>query len=401
MRPSSQYNASEFLSAHVVTPLARGPAFFNLEFKPKSDGPARIGGCGLYCVSYRGQAIYLGKFLGTESNPFSGDLQRIRWERHIASLTMRGHKVSLGKRVLSKLRKESRGCALASDLCQADLSTMTHYRGYHASYNRVRFAAQYWNALQGDPAEFLHHFDFGYVRFEPHEFEGQSNVSIWDLVSTAEKRTREQLRLCCNGESDFEFSVKQDILSLPIALDLACAQMEGLQRERLGRPSGPSSTRHRSSQSGEPVGGKLPRSRLPSHLKSDAAMEKIEESLPTGWRTEWLERLRLAIPSDGLEVHATETGSHGDVRVRAVDLKRQRNIFTMAFRPGDRRFSCRILLSEEYMNGCPGVEIRPPSGTDPLPTGFIFDPGASREAAFEGLLRLIAVAHQQAKEAGL
>ncbi len=140
---------------------------------------------------------------------------------------------------------------------------------------------------------------------------------------------------------------------------------------------------------------------VPEHQQSDAAMEQFEESLPSGWRTEWLERLRLAFQGGALEVHATETRKHGDVRVRALDLKRQRNLFTMAWRPSDGRFSCRILMNEDQVADCPGVEMQSSSRTDPLPTGIIFDASQDQEAAINGLLRLIDHAHQQAKAAGL
>jgi hypothetical protein len=352
-------------------------------------------------VSYQGHAIYLGKFLGTENDPFGGDLQKIRWERHIPSLTMRGHKVSLGKRVLAELRKESHPSALASDLSKANPSSLTQYRGYHASYNRVRFAARHWDEFSGDPNAFLRDFNFGYVQFEPHDLEGWADAAIWQLVSRAEDLTRQHLHLCCNGESDFETSLAQMPLSLPQVLERLRADMERLRGEQADPVASVRKDR-RGRMRGDELVLTVPSSPvLPSHLQFDAAMEQFEESLPTGWRTEWLERLRLGVQDKALELHATATGKHGDVRVRALDLNRPRNLFTMAWRPSDGRFSCRILLDEDLVVACPGVDLQRPSRSDPLKTGFIFDAGRTHEAAFEGLLQLINKAHLRAKEAGL
>ena len=122
----------------------------------------------------------------------------------------------------------------------------------------------------------------------------------------------------------------------------------------------------------------------PKHLEYDAAMERLEEALPAGWRTEWLDRLRLAFADEAVEVHATNTHSHGDVRVRALDLKRKRNVFTMAWRPSDGKFTCRILLNTEQVAACPGVERLSTSQSDPLKTGFIFDASQDQERALAG-----------------
>ena len=393
----SSFNASELVSGHFIEPMKGNPIWSNLDFKSKTRSVSKIGGCGLYCASYKGRAIYVGKFLGTESNPFGGDLQKIRWERHLPSLTMRGQKVSLGKVVLAKLRQANTTSSFTTDLAQAEYSILTKYRGYHASYNRVKFAEMNWDELQAGPDEFLPKFGFGYVQYEPYDLEGWSDVAIWQLVSSAEVLAREQLHLCCNGESDFMASVAEASLSISQVQDRFLEIMTRLRGEHYGRID----ASHNSPKVKFGVGATPNRATLPIHLKSDTAMELLEESLPSGWRTEWLERLRLAFQGETLEVHATEARKHGDVRIRALDLKRQRNLFTMAWRPSDGRFSCRILLKEAQVADCPGVEMQAPSQSDPLKTGFLFDASQNHEAAFEGLLHLITEAHYQAKAAGM
>jgi hypothetical protein len=387
------FNASDLISAHPIEQVEGTPVWFNLDFKSKARAVAKIGGCGLYCVSYKGRAIYVGKFLGTESNPFGGDLQKIRWERHIPSLTMRGHKVSLGKVVLAKLKKSNADSILTTELAQADHSAIIKYRGYHASYNRVKFAAMNWDDLQAGPSEFLPNFGFGYVQYEPKDLEGLSDSAIWQLVSSAEVLAREQLHLCCNGESDFMTSVAEPSLSLLQVQEHFMTIMTRLRDDHNCLIDAV----HNSFKVKYVVGVTQKRATLPTHLKSDTAMELIEENLPSGWRSEWLERLRLSFQCETLEVHATNTRTYGDVRIRALDLKRQRNLFTMAWRPSDGRFSCRILLEEAQVADCPGVEMQAPSQCDPLKTGFIFDASQNHEAAFEGLLSLITKAHYQAK----
>jgi len=390
-------NATDLLSAHAIPPLDGAPTWLNLEFKSNTLTLGKIGGCGLYCITYKGRAIYVGKFLGTETNPFGGDLQKIRWERHIHSLTMRGQRVSLGKSILTKLRMKNSPTALAMDLAQADQAIMTKYRGYHASYNRVKFSALHWDELQAGPEKFLPNFGFGYVHYEPNDLEGWSDAAIWKLVSKAEALARMQLHLCCNGESNFMASIAEPSLSISQVQDCFLAIMTRLRCDEHGRIDAAHDS-FKVTNKKQPSHNRVV---LPIHLKTDAAMEQLEESFPSGWRTEWLERLRLAFQGDTLEVHATETRKHGDVRIRALDLKRQRNLFTMAWRPSDGRFLCRILIEEAKVADCPGVEMLSPSQSDPLKTGFLFDGGQNHEVAFECLLRLITEAHYQAKAAGL
>lgn len=388
--------ASELFSAHTVAPLDGTPAWANLVFKLKAHSRTRIGGCGLYCVAHKDRAIYIGKFLGTDSNPFGGDLQKIRWERHLPSLTMRGHGVTVGKRVLDKLRQENHASALIRDLLEANPSELTRYKGYHASYNRMRFAAMHWDVFQADPAAVLPAFKFGYVQFEPGDLEGRREKDIWGLVSRAETAAREQLHLCCNGESDFDASLAGPQMDLTQALESIYTTMEGLRGTGAGRSAAPRAAPR--AKAPEPAVSRTPS--RPKHLEYDAAMERLEETLPAGWRTEWLERLRLAFEGEAVEVHATNTHSHGDVRVRALDLKRKRNVFTMAWRPSDGKFTCRILMNTEQVAACPGVERLSTSQSDPLKTGFIFDASQDQERALAGLLGLIEQALQRARDSG-
>lgn len=131
-------------------------------------------------------------------------------------------------------------------------------------------------------------------------------------------------------------------------------------------------------------------------LETEISMEKIEDDLPDGWPTDWLLQLKTQLPADSMEVHATATGPRGDVRVRALNLKRARNVFTMQWQPTKERFLCRILLDEA---ACPGVMVRRGDANNPLKTAFSFD--GSNPSAQAGLLQLIRDAVRRAKETGL
>jgi hypothetical protein len=132
-------------------------------------------------------------------------------------------------------------------------------------------------------------------------------------------------------------------------------------------------------------------------FKQEISMEKIEDDLPAGWPSEWLQRIKTELTSGALEVHATATPPRGDIRVRALNLKKKRNIFTMKWQPTKEVFLCRILLDAALLQGCPGITIRTAEAYGPLKTEFDFN--GSDRSAHESLLQLIVKATVQAEEA--
>jgi hypothetical protein len=126
-------------------------------------------------------------------------------------------------------------------------------------------------------------------------------------------------------------------------------------------------------------------------LEPDSAMESIEDDLPEGWPSELLLHLRTQAPTPALEVHEKATQPRGDIRVRVLDTRRVRNVFTMKWRPQQGYFSCRILLLQNQIEGLIGVcNVR--RVNDPLPTAFDFDAALDTQRAIKTLMDLIAQA---------
>jgi hypothetical protein len=65
---------------------------FNINFKVKENKFTKELGSGIYLISFNDQLLYLGSF----SPKKSGNVHKIRWAKHIATITCRGFNVSLG-----------------------------------------------------------------------------------------------------------------------------------------------------------------------------------------------------------------------------------------------------------------------------------------------------------------
>lgn len=375
------FNAAEIFKAYRTEPLAGFPSWADVEFKPTPSAATTIGGCGLYCVSYEGRAIYVGKFLGSVRGPFTGSVLNIRWLRHLYSLSLRGRRFSISPGPLRMLLQDLEPGDLLDGLRAADPQVLTHDRGYLASYNRVRFASKKWATLHRDPTEFLERFDFGYVRLESLDTEGLSADLISAVVSNAEVRARQQQQLCCNGEVDFDVAwARAPVHLVDVLYGLKSNLIQELQNlDVLAQPA------HLPAQ--VPNVLRMPRERRT--LEADSAMESIEDDLPEGWPSDLLLRLRTNPPTPALEIHATATQPRGDVRVRVLDTRRVRNVFTMAWKPRLRSFRCRILLDPNQVEGQSGVS-NVQQQADSLPTAFNFDADQETAQAIETLMNLVA-----------
>ena len=399
------FNANDLFVARECPARDGAPSWLNLDFdvKPGLSGLS-WGGCGLYCAAFEGRLIYVGKFQGQVSNPFGGNILEIRWRRHIQSLTMRGEAVSVGLKTLRDAHHELPSGEFLSGLMGAHRAYLTRDRGFHASSNRVKFAARHWSRLREDPAVFLPLFEFGYAQIEPSEVAGRSETSVRQLVSLAEVRVRAELSPPCNGESRFEASIIRTWLSMDATLErlrhhLAAVTQPGGTPQHAGTDTPAIETRNTRHDPLPKASRLITLTPDQKELEPEISMERIEGDLPSGWPTDWLQQLKTQLPADLMEVHATATGPRGDVRVRALNLKRARNVFTMQWQPTKERFFCRILLDEAHVQACPGVIVRRADANNPLKTAFSFD--GSNPSAQAGLLQLVRDAVRRAKEARL
>jgi len=188
-----------------VTPInpSSGIDFLNWRVSiRKGCDRANLKGPGLYGVFYRGKLIYIGKFLGTRTNPFSGNIVVKRWWTHFASLTMRGHRLSFPKTTLTNLLE---GTLTALDPGIRDAltkaaQTLSKDRGCVTSMNRALFSNQNWTTFNcAEPQALLRSFSFIYVRIAPSAL-ADTVDALRERISYAEKIVIARLQPIANKE---------------------------------------------------------------------------------------------------------------------------------------------------------------------------------------------------------
>lgn len=169
-----------------------------LKQKSKSESdPDAWNGPGLYAIFYRGELIYIGKYLGRRDNPYSGNIVATRWWAHFATLTLLGHRVSIPSGVLDLLPQNNKGDLFRNLQQHAAITPrLTSHRGCVTSLNRLLFAGKYWSIFNTrDPKRLLNDFEFLYIRLR------QSNVNVAYLrerISSAEDASIHKLMPKCN-----------------------------------------------------------------------------------------------------------------------------------------------------------------------------------------------------------
>lgn len=196
------FKAGDVLQIKPVTPK-RGVECLDWRITYLNSGLSKdLVGAGLYGVCYQGKLVYVGSYLGRGNDPFLGNVVSTRWWAHLASLTMRGHRISIPQmtraRLLNnpptpinpKLRK----------LLSAAPPEISRATGCVASLNRILFASKHWGRLgSGKPNTVLGDFSFVYVRVG----KGSTKKSISQLrqqITEAEKEVIAQLCPMANNE---------------------------------------------------------------------------------------------------------------------------------------------------------------------------------------------------------
>jgi len=159
--------------------------------------------------------IYVGLYrngkIGSGS-VFEGNVLRDRWVKHIATCSMRGANVGIGRRTVQ---------AMSLDPCH-DLAALGDPRvanlivgdtGCNAGENRALFAKERWSILgTASHEKILSHFSFSYVRLN--SLQGlETDDEIRKRVNKAEEKVKMRLAPVCNGETMFgqhKTDVKQE-----------------------------------------------------------------------------------------------------------------------------------------------------------------------------------------------
>jgi len=369
------FSAQDIFLIGQVEPLPAMPAIANLRISKNYTGPA-TDGCGLYFIEYQGNLIYIGKFLGTKSDPFGGDIFSARWCRHMSTLPVRGARISIGNSLVQRFQSEESSHPLASILNSSDQTVLAHDRGFMVPFNRLKFAALHWKSFEQQDNSWISDFQFGYLQLSKSHWVGYPIQEIREIVNKVESLAIERFKPICNAEISFSeesiqhyehesiFTAFEDIFKFVSNQPTATPSVE------LDIPGEESLTD------------------ITTGEESGLWGERFSESLLGDCPQETVNAIYEALESDlAAQVHHTKTNG-GDVRVRALDIARQRNIFTMYWQARKEVFFCRIFLKLEEVVGA-GILNVTASRHDPLPTEFKFDcsqPGAI--ANLKGLIHM-------------
>ena len=202
---------SEVLGVTATTPRC-GVPFLNLSFAVKSlagnvFSPIGLGVYGLFFTPPDGEKerlIYAGMYRGPKKAPFGGHIVKDRWWTHAASVTMRGHRISIAKRTSSQLvgllsfssPHDFQHLAVpANPLC------LHKDNGCAAGINRVLFAKTHWDFFgSANEANILAPFRIVYLRLGSKP-PGMDGDTLRAEINQIEQRLIAALLPVCNDET--------------------------------------------------------------------------------------------------------------------------------------------------------------------------------------------------------
>lgn len=366
------FRASEIFSVETLEAPTGMPSFCNLQISRNSDAfGANIGGCGLYFLMHKGQAIYLGKFSGSAHDIFGGDIFTARWNRHLATITLRGSRISVSQTNLERAHANRILEPLMGELHNADLSVLAADRGFVVPYKRLLNAAYNWNDFSQPASEWLDDFAVGYLQLDRAAWSQEDVAGIRERVTMAEATAILRMPTILNGRGEFEVG----LLSSASKETSKEALFELLESAFDSIGSVDSSVDdHTQKDISRP------------DLDSSYLGERFLEALPSDGPQHAVEAILEAFSTESrVEIHYTKANG-GDLRIRALHPFK-RNIFTMYWQSRNAVFFCRLLLSPEHVVGDGIVCSERSPAPEPLTTTFKFD--SSSASSIENLVCLI------------
>jgi hypothetical protein len=193
-------SGSELFFATKIKSLIKGVEFLDQEIKAQKNRDENLAGAGVYGLFYQDQLIYVGKFKnGNKGTPFAGNVAKAQWWTHIASMTMRGRKVSVSTTSLRELRSKEIESSLVMILDPVVESHMVKDRGCSSGLRRVLFALEHWNEFEhADMNSLLSFFSFCYIRIP---FSNEDPAIFRKKIGSAENKIIAMLKPRCNKET--------------------------------------------------------------------------------------------------------------------------------------------------------------------------------------------------------
>ena len=278
-----RWGAEQLLQAETVArnEALPGQCDQRLRGRPGLDA-AHLVGCGIYYITYRHRPIYLGKFLGRAGDARGGNVIQARWHRHLGTLTLRAHRLSISRQAFARLLERlPADHPLARALAQCDVAYVSRDRGYLVPFNRALFAAAHWTAFLQPVDTWLADFRIGYVRFSSAVV--AASAQLRHAVSEAEQLLIAQLRLPCNAGSDYHRAMAEPVLGVD-ELEARIGAQLNVALEAVHGVGGLDA----------PQASRRPRAvrRVERVDPEGEAAERFDEQLPDGWPRELVDRLK-------------------------------------------------------------------------------------------------------------
>lgn len=159
-----KYEASELFRSEESVPPAKILPFMNTVFRPINSNSMDLRAAGLYGIFFKTDTvnepslIYVGLYRNGKigsGEVFGGNVLLDRWVKHIATCSMRGANMGIGKRTAQLMRLLETGHPFHS-LGDPDVAELiVRDRGCNAGENRVLFAKEHWPKLENASREEL------------------------------------------------------------------------------------------------------------------------------------------------------------------------------------------------------------------------------------------------------
>lgn len=363
------FSASQIFTTATVATQEGMPVFASLRVSKNFSGDAQaIKGCGLYFFLHHGHLVYIGKFLGTIRDAFSGDIFSARWNRHISTLSLRGSKISISQGNLARASAQGLPADVLTALQAANALKLAKDRGFMVPYKRLKYTAMNWTEFSGSSASWLPNIEVGYLQLDPTAWSHLSISELRDEVSKAEERAIEKIPTVLNGPGEFDAALIKR-LSKDRVFDLL---------ESIVKATGQTKPKNEINSQSKDIN---------PEVESDFYSERFLELLPSEGPEETVAAIKGSFEEDAAaQVHHTKTHG-GDLRVRALKGRPRRNIFTMYWQSRNQMFSCWINIAPSNLGGAGVFGVKAFTNRKNLTTTFKFD--CSKPEAIDNLIRLI------------
>ena len=370
---TTTFSAQKLFDLETLNSIPGNPDWTNLIFRRRKVEEGDFRGPGIYACFFQDKLIYIGKFLGKRHAPYEGDITRARWDKHLATLTLRGRSLSFSKRTFDhifSLPQDARPTGLEA----SSRESLTRDRGALSTFNRFKFSQANWTSFLALDTAALDKFKFVYVRLhtnarvnELHGFEG-----VRRAISATEALLVDQLQPCCNacipngpypsvlGVDDFEKSAQGAIQKIFEADDIVNTLIKALPSKQTTDLAESYIVPTNGEDLGEPISAK------------SIFLEQLDTETPGA-----LAAINILISSFGNEheVHFKKR-SPVDMRIRCTGVikSRAQNIFTVQWRSRSKKFVIHAYAGIEDCKRLGARNALETEAREPLATKFEFDP---------------------------